>query len=411
MKSLSDWLDYIESLHPANIDLTLDRCLQVAKVLGLTQFDSKVITVAGTNGKGSTVAFMESLVAREGFSVAAYTSPHIIDFNERLRFNQVNIDDQYWVDAFNQVENARSDITLTYFEYTTLAALVIIKHLRPDVILLEVGLGGRLDTVNIVDNDVAVITSIGFDHQDYLGDTLDSIAREKAGIANTAELVIYADQEVENLCRRHIHSANQQFNASSYLVDEFASDITELATQQVLIHPTNFAAALTTYKQLFRAPSLPIVTDALDSMVLKGRWMKANEQLNIWLDVAHNEQAIDFLFGKIERTHFARWHAICGFLQDKSVEKSLANLSDKMTSWLTLSTEGPRGLTASKLAMQLNQQSITDVTMAATDTDIIDWLAERIGEDEAIVVFGSFLVVSAIMKLLKTSYAREKLLN
>ena len=195
MDNLAQWLTYLESIHPTAIDMGLDRTLRVAQSLHFNWNKTQIITVGGTNGKGTTCRFLEHYLMQLGKSVATFRSPHLIDYRERVTFNGVMLEEKYYVDAFKQVEAARNGITLTYFEFGTLAALAMMKAQQPDVILLEVGLGGRLDATNIVDSDCAVITSIGLDHQEYLGDTREAIAAEKAGIFRGGKPVVIGESD------------------------------------------------------------------------------------------------------------------------------------------------------------------------------------------------------------------------
>ncbi len=194
-KNLQEWLSWQESLHFSAIDLGLDRIRQVATNLGLLQPECPVITVAGTNGKGSTVALLSSLLNEAGYRVGAYISPHILRYNERIAFNGQPADDDFICDAFAAIDAARGDVSLTYFEFGTLAAMWLFVREAVDVIVLEVGLGGRLDAANLWDAEVAIITSIGIDHVDWLGDDREVIGREKAGIARPGKALICGDPE------------------------------------------------------------------------------------------------------------------------------------------------------------------------------------------------------------------------
>ncbi len=194
-RTLDEWLSYLENIHSTEIDLGLTRIGKVAQRLAIDFSFAKVITVAGTNGKGTTCAFLENAFLLEGKSVAVYSSPHIERFNERLRLNKVDITDQPLIEAFSKIEAIREDISLTYYEYTTLAAFIVLMATKPDIIILEVGLGGRLDATNLIDADVAVITSVDLDHQAFLGDTREKIGFEKAGIMRADTLAIVGDPQ------------------------------------------------------------------------------------------------------------------------------------------------------------------------------------------------------------------------
>lgn len=221
-RSLEDWLQWLERIHPREIELGLERVLQVAKQLQLVPLSVPVITVAGTNGKGSTVAVMEALLNAAGKRTGAYTSPHFLHFNERIRVAATDVEDSDIIAAFTAIEEARGDIALTYFEYATLAALWVFRSQQVDVVLLEVGLGGRLDAVNIVDATVAVITSIALDHQDWLGNTRGVIAVEKAGILRSGAAAVIADPDppaellacVESSGSQPVFRLGQEFEAA-----------------------------------------------------------------------------------------------------------------------------------------------------------------------------------------------------
>ncbi|MAY56146.1 MAG: bifunctional tetrahydrofolate synthase/dihydrofolate synthase [Gammaproteobacteria bacterium] len=218
--TLAQWLDYIQRLHPSEIDMGLDRVKQVAQRLGITRPAPVVITVTGTNGKGSHVAALEALSLALNLRVGAYTSPHILSYNERVRLDGQDISDQPLVDAFERIEQARGDISLSYFEFGTLAALIIFQQTPLDVVVLEVGLGGRLDAVNIIDADVAIISSIGLDHQEYLGNSRESVAREKAGIMRAGKPVVCVDAnppanllEIAESLASPLYLIGREFNA------------------------------------------------------------------------------------------------------------------------------------------------------------------------------------------------------
>tara|TARA_R100000306_G_scaffold3900_3_gene6533 strand:- start:4571 stop:6022 length:1452 start_codon:yes stop_codon:yes gene_type:complete len=218
--TLAQWLDYIQRLHPSEIDMGLDRVRQVAQRLGITRPAPVVITVTGTNGKGSHVAALEALSLALNLRVGTYTSPHILNYNERVRLKGQDISDQPLIDAFERIEQARGDISLSYFEFGTLAALMIFQQTPLDVVVLEVGLGGRLDAVNIIDADVAIISSIGLDHQEYLGNSRESVAREKAGIMRAGKPVVCVDAnppanllEIAESLASPLYLIGREFNA------------------------------------------------------------------------------------------------------------------------------------------------------------------------------------------------------
>lgn len=214
--SLNEWLSIIEAAHPTEIDLGLERVAKVAERLNLDFSRSKVITVAGTNGKGSTCAMLDSIIRASNATSGVYSSPHFLEYNERIKINGLDASDEVIVDAFCRIDQAREELSLTYFEYGTLAALIIFSDLKLDYVILEVGLGGRLDAVNIVDPDISVITSIALDHIDWLGDDIESIAREKAGIFRPNKPAVCAMSPVARSIVQH----SAELNAPLYLFDQ-----------------------------------------------------------------------------------------------------------------------------------------------------------------------------------------------
>ena len=201
--NLKDWLDWQQTLHPKNIDFKLERIKSVYKKLNIQKIAKKVIIVAGTNGKGSTVAILESILHENNFSVGTFTSPHILDYNERIKINKTEVETKKLLEAFDIINKLRGSTTLTYFEFATLAAFYLFEKANLDYAILEVGLGGRLDATNIIDSDLSIITSIGIDHTEFLGSTLDSIALEKAGVMRAFAPCIFADESPPTVLLSH----------------------------------------------------------------------------------------------------------------------------------------------------------------------------------------------------------------
>ena len=220
--SLDDWLFYLESVHPANIAMGLERVADVANNIGLLNTPSKIILIGGTNGKGTTARCLESLLLAQGYSVGTYASPHLIRYNERVRINGQELDDQYHVDAFNMLEQGRGRTPLTYFEYGTLGALAIFKHFEVDYVLLEVGLGGRFDATNIVTPYASVITTIDLDHKEYLGDTRELVAYDKAGIFRKDTPAIIGDLSIPHTMIDYGNeiSANMTLSGTDFIFKE-----------------------------------------------------------------------------------------------------------------------------------------------------------------------------------------------
>ncbi|NVJ60302.1 MAG: hypothetical protein HWE27_07930 [Gammaproteobacteria bacterium] len=403
MLTLDQWLERIESLHPQHIELTLDRVSRVGESLQVNRFDQPVVSVAGTNGKGSVVASLNALVSATGKTAACYTSPHIVSFTERLTIGGSELSEQQWCEAFEQVDKARKQTSLTYFEFVTLAALWLIKQHSVDVLILEIGLGGRLDAVNIVKNDIAVITSIGFDHEDWLGHSLQEIGREKAGIIQSQSRVVVASQYVADLVKDHaldkeIVIANQFKVESSQLeqlVDRF----------KFQIYPDSFLCALLAAKMLELDSTLMNEENIEQHLTLKGRWQQFKPH-QIWCDVAHNPQATGYLLKKIQsNSSVNQWYFLVGMLKDKRALDSLSHFSKLGAQWLCLDTEGPRGMSGESLAKLLNDNGLEANSIASISDGLESILMgnqlSELPRDVGIVAFGSFHVVSKMIEYMK----------
>ena len=398
MRQLSQWLEHIESLHPSHIELGLDRVKAVAEKLDLLQFSSPVITVAGTNGKGSTIAVLEALLSEKGLSSAVYTSPHLLRFNERLRIKQSELSDECWCEAFAAIEKGKGDIGLTYFEFTTLAAFYLIKQHSCDYVLLEIGLGGRLDAVNIIDNQCSIITSIHYDHEDWLGHDLESIASEKAGVIRANTPVIAGDNQVKQLISPYTDT-NSCYAADN--IDEIIPDYSLTMELPFLgkLHPNSLRSAVLAADQFNLSFSEEELKRAFSNVDIKGRWQKVYDSPSVWLDVAHNPQAIENLIGKLsQHPEITEWVAICGMLKDKKALLALSVLQPHIKQWLLVPTTGPRGLSSAELKQKLpfcdEQNSQTFNSEKAAIDNAISHLPKNVG----IIDFGSFLVVANMVE-------------
>jgi dihydrofolate synthase/folylpolyglutamate synthase len=413
--SLSEWLDYQSSLHPQNMELGLDRVRQVWRALGQPRPARKVITVAGTNGKGSCVALLGSLLRAAGYAVGAYTSPHLLRYNERVCLQGQPVADSVLCDAFVQVEQARGDTLLTYFEFGALAALWIFSQRNLDIALLEVGLGGRLDAVNIVDADVALVTTIALDHMDWLGDDLESIAAEKAGIFRAHRPAIYASVDMPT----NILKTAQRIGADllrlgvnyHYRVEASAWHWTSDNQQRYALPLPNLrgpaqlrnaAAALQVLECL--ETDYPVtqaaVRQGLLAVQLPGRMAIYQPNARWILDVAHNPQAIQILADQIKRIFVAgKVIAVVGLLQDKLQTGLFEPLLEPVDAWfiLDLSTES-RGASAQHVKTLLPAQT---TTLCHAPEEGFVLAHEAAGSDDLVLVFGSFAVVAAAMRWLK----------
>ncbi|WP_448213353.1 bifunctional tetrahydrofolate synthase/dihydrofolate synthase [Colwellia sp. MEBiC06753] len=410
--SLSQWLCYLETIHSKEIDLGLSRITQVADRLAIDLTFAKVITVAGTNGKGTTCAFIENYLLTLNADVAVYSSPHITLFNERLRLNKQDIDDKPWIAALQKVEAARGEISLTYYEFTTLAALLILQELKPQFIILEVGLGGRLDATNIVDPDVAVLTSVALDHQAFLGDTREAIGREKAGIfrANVPavlgeidtphSVIAYANDIGAVLVQRELtFSVTIQPNSDNWQWQDNQNVFEHLVMPQIPLD--NVATALAVLKQL----AVPVDEQTINQVIAKtkvpGRTELFQGQYDVMLDVAHNPHAAKYLASHLDKLNYKKVHAVIGMLKDKDITSTLAELSGIVDNWYFTSLQGPRAATAQEI-MRAAQVLGIDGNCFDNVEQGYTMATAKVSSDELVLVFGSFYTVAEIRPTLIT---------
>lgn len=406
MDKLADWLAYLESIHPKTIDMGLDRVEQVAQRLGFDWSNTVVITVAGTNGKGTTCRFIEAYLLATGKSVATFRSPHLIDYRERVTFNAEMLDEAAYVDAFKAVESARGNTTLTYFEFGTLAALVMMQTRQPEFALLEVGLGGRLDATNIVDTDCAIITTIGLDHQAFLGDTLEAIATEKAGIFRQhAPAVIGEPMPPHTLVKAAmtINSAvvfaqqdfsYQEHSDATWSWRGVRDDFSHLPAAKI---PTqNVSTALAALETLGFSLERERIITAIDNAQLPGRRQVIQHAPFVLLDVAHNPQAVENLI-EIMRARLAtgRLYAIVGMLKDKAIAQTLQCFSSLSVDWHCVCTTGPRGCSASEIQCHLPAESESMQHSSARQAYL--HLIDKVSDNDSIFVFGSFVTVADVL--------------
>jgi len=416
MKSLASWLEFIEQQHPKTIALGLER---VSEVLGRLQagLSCPVITVAGTNGKGSTCAMLESILAAAGYRTALYTSPHLLRYNERVRIGSLEAGDAALCEAFAAVEEARGAVPLTYFEYGTLAALWLFAREKIDSVILEVGLGGRLDAVNAVDPDCAVLTSVGIDHIDYLGGTRESIGREKAGVFRAGRPAVVAEPDPpasvlsaagEKLFFQKDFGYSAEAGQWSYWGPG--------GKRSGLAHPAlrgamqlrNAAAALCALGAL--SERLPIamqdVRRGLAEVVLPGRFQVLPGRPQVILDVAHNVDAAKTLARNLADSGFAaETTAVCGMLRDKDIAGVLRELAPRVDRWHLASLPGPRAASASELAFHLRGRE--HVYEYSSPAQAFAAAKKQARENDKIVVFGSFLTVGEVIAWLKHKTSRR----
>ena len=395
--SLADWLSYIESLHPRDMELGLARVAQVARRLQLLPWAGRVVTVAGTNGKGSTVALLDHLARAGGWHTAVYTSPHILRFNERVRLDGVEVADEALVAAFVQVEAAceAEQVPLTYFEFTTLAALCVFRVAAPDLLILEVGLGGRLDAVNIIDADVAVITSVGLDHTDWLGDTRDAIATEKAGIRRPGRPLLYGEEDMPPVVAALAEQDRVPLLRGGR---DFGSDARGLFWQgsgpqplpPVSLGEDNLATAAQALALLGQPPA-PAHLATAATLQLAGRCQHLLRQGVDWyLDVGHNREALARFLRRAPAARGGRTLAVCAMLGDKPVA-ALAPFAPVVEQWWLADLDGYRAGTAARLADALPGAA---VSCHASVADAVRAARNTAGPGDRVLVFGSFYTVA-----------------
>lgn len=416
--SLADWLGWLEQSHPKEIDLGLDRIRQVAERMNLLTPSAKVITVAGTNGKGSCVTACAGLLRAANYSVGVYTSPHLLHYAERIQINNKPVADELICAAFEKIADAAAEISLTYFEYGTLAALEIFNQQQVDFMVLEVGLGGRLDAVNILDADIAIITSIAIDHQDWLGDNREVIGREKAGILREQQYFVCAD---ENPPQTIIDLATQ-LNTKSYFIDRdfsysgdqkswqwqgknYNGSVVQLPTIKTphLPSPSLAAALQAMYLLDIELPS-PVIEKTLRELYLPGRFQKiVYQQRQFILDVAHNPAATKYFVERLDAEPVTgKTFAIVAMMSDKDRAASLANLAELVDEWYLLDLSAiPRAATVSALTeniVALNGQ----IDCSGDIKSLIDKILAKANQNDRVLVFGSFYTVAAALAYLQT---------
>jgi len=402
--SLLVWLDYLNSIHTSAIELGLDRIQVVASQANLIKPAPKVITVAGTNGKGSTCALIESILIDAGYHVGVYSSPHLIHYTERVRINGKELSDQEHIDAFVKIEHYRSDVSLSFFEFSTLSALQLFKTNNVDVVVLEVGLGGRLDATNVVDHDVSVITSLAIDHVDWLGDDINVIGYEKAGIFRPNKPAICGQPNPPASVAAHADDINANFyqvgiqfqyqvNKSSWCWNCAAFELSDLPIPSLPL--PNAATALMALGSLDLEISDINIVNGLKNAHLPGRMQIISTDPDILLDVAHNPHAAKYLSQQLQKKYGdKRIHAVIGMLHDKDIKETIANLVPVITHWYPCSLSGPRAAKASELTCYLSDNvSEFDCPVSAFKAALT-----QAQEMDVIVVIGSFYTVGEVLE-------------
>ena len=429
-KTLPAWLSLLETRHSKEIDMGLERVARVKNQLNI-QFTCPLIIVGGTNGKGSTCAMLESILLQAGYRVGLYSKPHFLDFNERARINGEQVKDDVFIKTFGEVEDHREDISLTYFEFTTLAICKLLADAKLDVVILEVGLGGRLDAVNVFDGDVTIVTSVDIDHVDYLGDTREKIGFEKAGIFRANKVAICSDPIPPHSLIEHAKNIGadlrlfgrdfnyngdkQQWNFAGRTQRRNSLGYPSLRGANQLLNASAVLAALEVLKQ-----ELPVgaqeIRNGLAMVDLPGRFQVMPGRPVVVLDVAHNPHAAATLSQNLDNMGFhAYTYAVFGSMLDKDVDGVIAQIKGKIDHWCITDLPLPRAATALQLSdklveagvLQSAEQSIQNF---ASPEAAYAYAFNKAGENDRIVVFGSFLTVAGVMKarkLMSTDSGRQ----
>lgn len=411
MSDLKTWLCYLEQLHPTTIDMGLERVKIIAQRLDILQPAPYVITVAGTNGKGTTCRTLEMILLASKRKVGVYSSPHLLRFTERVRINNQESTAQETVNAFVEIEKVRGDISLTYFEYATLAALYQFKKAKLDVVVLEVGLGGRLDATNIVDADIAVITTIDIDHVDYLGNTRESIGREKAGIFKSKSIAVVGEQNVPVTIPLVAESVNcpiytvnsdwsyQQINDNQWSFESPLANYHHLPIANVPLANAATAIAALSYS------SLNITQDdivkGLKQASLVGRFQTLQYSPLVIIDVAHNPHAATYLIKqlaqlKAKQSKTGKIRFVIGMLKDKDIKSTLSILQGDV--WYCATLFGERGCKAEVLKQYLLDKEETSVLTFDHVADAYQKAMQDAKDNDIIVVCGSFHTVAEVLE-------------
>jgi dihydrofolate synthase / folylpolyglutamate synthase len=393
---LEDWLSYLEKVYVEEIHLDLDNIKQVFAKLGLKTLDAPIILVGGTNGKGTTTALLTEFYYQNGYKVGTYTSPHLLRFNERIKINNIEILDAKLCEIFNTIAQVKDGIVLSFFEMATLAAFYYFKESKLDIIILEVGLGGRLDATNIINPSLAIVTNVDLDHQNYLGNTIEAIAYEKAHIFRGGIPCIYGDYNPP----KTLLSYAESIKADLYCLGEDYVIPVQDGMQVVNLHSNNVAAAIAASTLLKNLSCDQQIWDkVLSNITVPARQeLRFLDDKTVILDVAHNPQAVTFLKNFVmQHKGHGKVHAVFSALQDKDIVNMIANIVDVVDFWYPTALATKRAATQHDIIMSFQKNSCDYVAFYDNPDLAIADVLNRAKSYDTILFFGSFYLINAVL--------------
>ena len=407
--SLSDWLEYQQGLNDIEIDLSLERVKKLFDKLDLKFPEKNIFLIAGTNGKGTTLALIENFLMLKGIKTGAYTSPHLIDYNERITIDKKKVSDDQLIKSFEYIESIREDIPLTYFEFGTLAAFSLISKHNCDAFLIEVGLGGRLDATNIIDSDVSIITNIDLDHQDWLGESIEEIAFEKAGIAKKNKPLIYGDNKAESVVQEQARLKGSKLIARDkdfYIIEanncfewkgiNHSIKKIKLPSHWALGEVNNLATALSALEASDASllPTKKELNNALEIFSLPGRFELIESKSRWILDVAHNPGAAKNFRDRLNTMKLEPGNTmIISMMRDKNLEDFIGVFKDMVSNWVVCKMDTDRSFTSQELKERLRLLGINDITLADSPYEAFKYVENLRPISDNIIVSGSFELV------------------
>ena len=419
--TLNEWLEFQQGINPKEIDLSLDRVQMLYNKLQINIPEKNVFLIGGTNGKGTTTSILEQLFHKKGYKTGAFTSPHLTQYNERVRINLNNSFDQDWVSAFEIIEAVRGDVSLTYFEFSALAAFQILSNHECDAWFIEVGLGGRLDATNIIESSVSVLTSIAMDHEEWLGDSIDKIAKEKVGIAKRNRPLIFGDVVAADVIqsgslekgselRKKGEDFNGRIDQGHYSFNGVHQSIEEIVLPKSwgdgeIDNLTTALAAMEANEQFF--PTDDLLQEIIDEFILPGRFELLDLHHRWILDVAHNPSAAENLRQRIDRSKFnSDFSMIFSMMKDKHLELYLNAFKDLVDTWIICEMKTERSFRVKQIESKMNNMGIDNIYCARSPVDAIKTLEKNVGLSNNVIVSGSFELVGPIREFLLNSQGK-----